>query len=78
MKNRQWFTVTQASEYSGLSERTLRREILVGRLQASRISPRGKYLITRRNLDAFLMHGKCRLNDLEKHQLAEGIGLEAL
>lgn len=71
MSNRQWFTVTLASEYSGLSERTLRRAILEGKLKASRTCSRGKYLIAKRNLDAFLMFGRCRLSSIEKHQLEE-------
>ena len=66
LADRKWFTVAQASEYSTLSARTLRRAIKQGRLKASRNGSHGKWLIHRRNLDAFLLHGKCRLSPTEQ------------
>lgn len=69
--NRQWFTVTLASDYSTLSVRTLRRAIQQGKLKASRSCPGGRWLIHRRNLDSFLMFGKCRLSPTERLQYEE-------
>ena len=71
LTDRHWFSVSLASEYSGLSERSLRRAIQKGKLKANRTSPGSRYIIHRRHLDAYLLFGRCRLNEAEKQQLAE-------
>ena len=71
LADRHWFTVAMASEYSGISERSIRRAVKQGKLKASRAGPGGRYIVHRRHLDSYLLFGKCRLNEAEKHQLTE-------
>ena len=52
-----WLTVTAATTYIKLSERTLRRWIASGILKTYRL-PAGGHRILRRDLDGLIMYGK--------------------
>jgi len=61
---RGWLTLKQASTYSGLSERTLRRAIQAGKLRSARKA--GKLLFKPNWLDRYILYGKQRVSPQEK------------
>lgn len=56
-----WFTYSQATAYSGIGERTLQNHIRAGHIRSSNCcapgSTRGRRLIDRKSLDAFIEAG---------------------
>lgn len=61
---RMWLNLKQASRYSGLSEKTLRRAIRAGKLQHTYQA--GKYLFKSDWIDRYIQFGKRRLSPPEK------------
>jgi len=62
-----WLNLSEASKYSGLSERTLRRAIRAGKLRSARQA--GKLLFKAEWLDKFILYGKQRLTATERARL---------
>ncbi len=64
-----WLDLDQASQYTQLSERTLRRAIIAGKLRSVR---RGRKLLFRAEwLDKFILYGKQRLTYYERKVIAD-------
>ena len=64
-----WFTLQNASAYCGLSPRTLQEHIRHGRIVSSNViapgSSRGRRLICRESLDAFIEEGIGKVSELK-------------
>ncbi len=64
-----WLNLSEASAYTRLSARTLRRAIQAGRLRSSQTT--GKHLFRKSYLNRFLLFGKIRLKSDERRELEE-------
>ncbi len=72
-----WMTLRGASTYSKISVTQLRRLIKSGKIPAFTANPdgqKGKLLISRHDLDKFIVHGRCgRLTPEQKRYLQDRI-----
>ena len=63
-----WFTLKDASVYSGLNQRTLQNYIAQGLIVSSSVqapgASRGRRLVSRKSLDQFIEQGVGRIADL--------------
>ena len=66
---RQWYTLSEASDYIGLKERTVRKLMKEGKLRYSQ--PSRKLLIHKKWLDAYAMSMGTRLTPTQKRELEE-------
>ena len=69
-KASRWIDLQEAVEYTGLSDSTLRRFVMAGKLKCSKKS--GKLLFRTKWIDKCLIFGSCkRLNFSERQQLED-------
>jgi len=64
-----WYTLSEACEYVGLKERTVRKLVKEGKLRYSK--PSMKLLFQKRWLDAYVMNMGTRLTPTQKRELED-------